>query len=334
MTNVVSMPLPSAALFATTVLCAASASAQAPAISYTAADGCPSESEFAAEVAAHLKADATDLKLTLSVDVGQANDAAFARVTYVDADGKTVARELTAATCDEVASAAALVTSLAIEVLARESPPPAGAPPPPPSSTPSPPKQDAMLDEAPPRRSESADSGDSFGWEIGAGAFAESTLAPEPMIGGSAFVGLSHFPEWSVRLHFEASTNLLTQSGDRSAEFQLFAGRLDACALPLVTTTRITLQPCAVAVLGSVRSNGVETDRYYANSERQAWGAAGPLIRAQGKFVELFVDAELGPWFPIIGTRKYVFQEENGEVSFHEVPVVGWFFAAHAALAL
>jgi hypothetical protein len=334
MTNVAAMPLPRAALLATIVLCTGSASAGVPSITYTAAEGCPSEAEFAAEVAAHLKANATDLKLTLSVDVGQNNGAAFARVSYVDADGKTVVRELSAATCDEVASAAALVTSLAIEVLARDSSPPADAPPPATPPAPSAPKQDAMMDEPPPQRSESAGSVASSHWEIGAGAFADNGLAPEPMLGGSAFVGLNSFPAWSVRLHFEASTNLLAQSGDRSAEFQLFGGRLDACALPLVTTTRFTVQPCAAAVFGSVRSNGIETDRYYANSERQAWGAGGPLIRAQGKFVELFVDAELGPWFPIVGTRKYVFQGTNGEVSFHEVPIVGWFFAAHAALAL
>jgi hypothetical protein len=54
----------------------------------------PREAEFAAEVAAHVKADATDVKVTVSVDVDQTRCAACARVTYVDADGKTIAREL------------------------------------------------------------------------------------------------------------------------------------------------------------------------------------------------------------------------------------------------
>jgi len=309
----------------------ASSAAETPAITYTAAEGCPSEAVFAAEVAAHLKTTGAGLKLAISVDVGEGNGAAFAHVTYVDAEGKTVTRELTAATCGEVTSAAALVTSLAIDELAREGLP-AEAAPAATQAEPPPPKQDPVLDEPPPPHAASAAA--SPHWEVGAGAFAEGALAPEPMLGGSAFVGLGRFPAWSMRAHVAASTNLLVENGDRAAEFQLIGGRIDACALPLVTTTRLAVGPCAVVALGSVRSNGVETDRYYANSEREVYGAGGPVLRAQGKFVELFLDAEIGPWFPIVGTRKYVFQRADGEVSFHEVPVAAWFFAAHAALAL
>jgi hypothetical protein len=137
-----------------------------------------------------------------------------------------------------------------------------------------------------------------------------------------------------VRAHVVASSNLLAEHGDRAAEFQLIGGRLDACALSLVTTSRLTLQPCVVTLVGSVHSQGVETDRYYASSQRELWGAAGPTLRGQAKFMELGLDAEVGPWFPVLGTREYVFQHADGEVSFHKVPVAGWFIAVHVAIGL
>jgi hypothetical protein len=110
---------------------------------YDAALGCTSEAEVRDEVAANVHQPAQGVGVTVSLSIKGAAGAYAGELVVVDRNGRRGRRELSAATCDEVAHALAFLAGLAIDLGGRvddESPePPPSAPPPPPPPPPAPP---------------------------------------------------------------------------------------------------------------------------------------------------------------------------------------------------
>jgi hypothetical protein len=173
-------------------------------------------------------------------------------------------------------------------------------------------------------------------WSVGAGAVAEHAVAPSPLLGVDAFFGVGQrAPQWDVRANFVYLRSGVVEGAGQSAEFALLGGRLDGCALPFLDLERSTLGPCLSVELASVRSSGQTQEGFVGSEQSTAWLAAGPLLRFRQAFAELRTELAGGPWFPIAGTRTFVFGRPGGEDDdFHEVPPVGWTARASVALAL
>jgi hypothetical protein len=307
------------------------------ALNYSASATCPARHEFWRQVVGHSRGPPAKPLRPIHVEVLEGDGIALARVTFVDDRGASGARELSGVTCAEAAAAAALVVALEIDAQLGESPAPAQRPAPPdaaptpktPVDAPRPPPRDALVDRRQPDGTREA----ALVWNVGASAVMEHAVAPDALIGASAFFGVgSRAARWDVRANFVYMRSGVVERAGQSAEFVLLGGRLEGCAFPFLNLERSTLGPCLVAELASVSSSGRTSAGFVGSDESTAWLAMGPLLRFRQTFAELHVELLGGPWFPAIGTRTFVFEQPSGEASFHEVPVVG--FTAAAGLSL
>jgi hypothetical protein len=288
-----------------------------PSISYSSSAECPDERQFRDQLALHLRSAPDPLARPIAVEAQQLEQHSIARVKLVDDDGLQAVRELSAPTCAEVVTAAALVVALAIDSRPQPEKPPAT---PPPAQT----KRDAqapspLMDEGP----APAETPTDLFFQFGAGAVVHIVVTPEPMLGAAGFVGLGKRPTWDLRGTFVYAASGTVTRDARAAEFSLLAGRLDGCGLTLVKNARFALDPCLAVELGALHSAGIENERYTATEQTTFWLAAGPLLRGQAIFDSLRLEAYAGPWFPIVGGHSFVFTSREGDRSFQKVPLVG-----------
>jgi hypothetical protein len=298
-------------------------------ITYLPGPGCPDASDFGRQFTAHLRNAAPAPSLSIRVETSELEGRAQARVTFVGTDGVSSVREISAANCREATAAAALVVALALDapVDANKASVPAAA-------EPIESREPAPV-EFPPRDElrEARPTPNGFFWELGAGAVVAQAIAPSPMLGATAFLGLGEDdPSWDARASFVFARSGPVESDGQSAEFSLLAGQLEGCAFPIVQRERFLLEPCLALELGSVESRGADSQLYSGSSQSTLWGAAGPLLRARHSFSELWIELYGGPWIPLLGTREFVFTDPDGNRAFHDVPPVG--FVAGARLAL
>jgi hypothetical protein len=310
-------------------------------VTYTASASCPAQAEFWRQVLVHLRGVPAKLR-PIHVEIVQSEDRALARVTFEDDRGQRGKRELSGANCVEAVAAAALVVALEIDAQAQaaQTPQPPAKPADPPPRSKAPVQQSdppAPVGEPPAdRKPGSTAHNGALVWAVGAGAVAEHAIAPSPLLGVDAFVGVGQrAPHWDVRANFVYMRSGTVEHSGQSAEFVLLGGRLDGCAFPFLDLERSTLGPCLSVELASVRSSGQAREGFVGTDESTAWLAAGPLLRFRRVFAELRIELAGGPWFPIAGTRTFVFGRPGGEEDdFHEVPPVGWTAGASLSLAL
>jgi hypothetical protein len=312
------------------ILAAAPLLAQNRGVSYTSSPECPTEPEFREQVALHVQAPAA-LEQPIAVDARQLEGRAIARVALEDENGVPAIREFSAPTCAEAVAAAALVVALAIDSRRHIETPPAPAP----ASVPQPATRESrprapVIDE-PPARSEAATN---LSVQFGAGVLAHLIIAPEPMLGASAFVGLARQPDWDLRGAFVYAASGAVTRDAQAAEFALLAGRLEGCAFQLAKSAGLSLDPCLAIELGALESSGLESARYSSNEKTTWWMAAGPLLRGQASVGVSRLEAYAGPWFPVAGRQNFVFQNREGGVTFHEVPLVGLLAGLNVTLVL
>jgi hypothetical protein len=161
----------------------------------------------------------------------------------------------------------------------------------------------------------------------------ELAIAPEPLIGPSAFFGLGGTDAlWDVRGHFlYLSTGVVTRA-DQKAEFGLIAGRLDGCALPPLRSRAFVVHPCIGIEVGSLQSRGIETGRYSPESQSKLRVAAGPLVRGRLQVGQLAVEAYGGPSISVAGGQRFFFREPAGESTFYQASPVGWVMGVSLAV--
>jgi hypothetical protein len=325
-------------------LCTIHAFADGPlleAVSYTASTSCPAQAEFWRQVLGHLRGIPTKIR-PIQVEIVESENRALAQVTFEDDRGRSGTRALSGANCVEAVAAAALVVALEIDAQAEAAqtpPPPAKPPYPPPRSKTRVQRHDQSAPSGEPaadRTPRSTAHGSALVWTVGAGAVAEYALAPAPLFGVDVSFGVGQrMPHWEVRANVVYMRSGEVERAGQSAEFVLLGGRLDSCAFPLLDLESSMLGPCLSVELASVRSSGQTRAGFVGTDESTAWLAAGPLLRFRQAFAGLGVELVGGPWFPIAGTRTFVFGRPGGEEdSFHDVPPVGWTAGTSLSLTL
>ena len=302
---------------------------------YSVGPNCPSESEFWTLVESHLRNPSARDALPVRVEASELEGQAVARVTFGSEQG-AAAREVSAATCLEAVQAAALVVALALDARAEKQQSAVPPPRPPPVASPPPrtePRRAPPLPDAAPRRVARGPSVLSL--QFGAGALIQQAIAPTPLFGGAAFAGLGHRDlavEGRVGIVYAQSGT--TESDGASAEFALLSGQLEACGLALLRRPRFVVDPCLAVQIGRIESRGIDSELYAGRSTTHRWGAFGPLLRARHAFGELWLEAYAGPWIPFLGPREFVFEDPQGNHSFHEVAAVGFTGGLNVALRL
>ncbi|HVY29980.1 MAG TPA: hypothetical protein VHB79_25660 [Polyangiaceae bacterium] len=161
---------------------------------FRAPDGCSSAEDFAARVRRRswrirLDPNAPSTARALLVEVRpSAAGALRGIVTVVEPDGTTRTRRLKAASCEEAVNALSLIATVTLDpdaMLGEPEPEPTPAPAPEPKAEPSPPPR------SPPPRPVPAPSPPSrVRYSFGLSAVVLMRMAPEPALGGSAFVAL------------------------------------------------------------------------------------------------------------------------------------------------
>ncbi|MCA9593859.1 MAG: hypothetical protein KC776_11130 [Myxococcales bacterium] len=269
--------------------------------------------------------DATRFDLTI-----EARDGKFRGELVVEsAEGGRATRRVSAATCEDVSQALALVAALAIDPEAGtrgSAPEPAVAPTPTaPPAEPAPTVTSApAVVSAPPRQEEPPE--DHFQIFVGVGAEATGGAVPALGIGERALVGAG----WSspsvvsptLWLSFARVTGH-TETDLGRADMTLVAGRLEGCPVRL-TLGPLSALPCGGAELG--RLSGQGSGIRNPNGGAAWWAAAtarGALELRPGAGLALALSG--GALLPI--TRDhFVFVDAGAErLAFRPPPVAGFF---------
>ncbi|MFT3771353.1 MAG: hypothetical protein QM820_38550 [Minicystis sp.] len=253
---------------------------------------------------------------------------------------ETITREIEGPRCDEVVSALALVTALAIDPRASTAKKPAGAaapapsppsPSPPPIVLPDRPLLPASLPEpappdllarplpvltAPPAPL------DPSRWSIGARALAAFAATPSPLFGGAIFVDRILSPHWgaSLRVGAEVAATGAIDVGPGGAAFLRAAARVDGCALVIRPAPWLTLVPCVAAEAGVIRAEGLARGQITSpGAATVPWIALDFVPRITVDLGGAFLEAQGGPAFPLV-RRQFLFESPAFVV--HELPAV------------
>lgn len=281
------------------------AQADVPAVdlSYHAASACPDAAAFLAAVRAQTPnlrpappgTPARKLAVTIRITPTQLEG----RLRIEEIDGATSNRDVAAARCDDLVSALALVTALAVDA----GPPSPVAPPPPPTVPP--PEPPATLPPATPGR-----------WEAGAHVAAFGALAPGTTSGIESFVDRSQWdrsgPAYSFRAAFALAGSPTSMNAGGAASFRWTGARLGVCPLALLAAS-FTVRPCAGLDLGVLRGQGEGLAR--PRAQARAWIAATLAARAQWTLAgALVLELDGGLAFPFIRDR-FVFTRPSADVT-------------------
>jgi hypothetical protein len=320
------------AALTTACLCMASparADKEAIALEYEPATGCPDRAEFVARVhaftsKAEIVNDDSAARRKFEIRVSRIGSAVRGELTIDDHVGRT-ARAVSGATCDEVVSALALATAIAIDpdALGAEpatSPSPA-APPPPPKPKPPPPAKPippskpahAMLTEPIPKSEPRRPL-----FDLSLGARLGDTLAPFPKLDASAELGTTYLAP--LELHLGAAFG--PKQHNAEAEFSDWVGWLGA-GYRLSDLEPLSVWASANVELGRVRATGRNVTP--ALSSERMWSAVdvGLCARLDGPG-RLFFQAFGAGRAPLL-LQRYVVQENTGKLQeLHQVEQLGY----------
>lgn len=340
-------------------------------IQFQAPVGCPDSAAFTDQVRARTAkarpAAPGERARTFSVSVTQEPRISKGQLTIEDKQGESAVREVSGQTCTEVVAALALITALAIDPdastspQAPASPAPLPAPPPAPPRSASPPMTGTGFLPAPPPlpapssrpRALTIDDAiwpplamplpiwippaeaevDTSRWRaaVGAHLLALGAVAPDLVLGTAVFIDVSRTgagvlsPTFRLSVLRAASDSIQNEAGVASLGFT--AGRLEGCPVRLAIEPSFGVSPCALIDAGALRGTGTAGEASAA--ETRPWVAAGIGGRLQWDVLDfLLIEAEGGLVIPIV--RDTFFFEPD--VIIHEVPAVGGYLAAGAAI--
>jgi hypothetical protein len=254
------------------------------------------------------------------VIVSSTETASSARLELGGAGGQSVARTVTGRTCDEVVSAAALITALAIEAVLGGAAQPRA---PEDQSTPSLPRDPPILVPSEPRER----------WVRSWGLGVTAGLDAGTPGGGYAWGAFGELagraPFERVRLTIRGTTGSASIDG-RSASFDSLMARISLCPFSLRLADPLALLPCAAADAGRLVGRGEPSaDLREPRSAAILWLAAGAVVSLRwqlGALMAIEAGGELG--FPLV-RHTFVFEWPTRLV--YEVPVLaGGVFASVA----
>ena len=270
---------------------------------FQAPAGCGSAEDFSARVAKRsarikLVAEGTAAR-SLSVEI-QPPDAAGVlrgRVTVVEPDGATRARQLKASTCEEALEGLSLIATVTLDPEALLGEPEPAPESPPPKAKPTPPKPEPPPPALPLRPEPAPYYRLSFGL---AGTVLLET-APEPAFGGQASVmfelnpGEVLAPAWRLSVSHAQLRGVPESIGE--ANFAYTLPTLEVCPVRLGPQV-FGIRPCGFASAGVVKVWGSEV--FQEESHLRFFGSAGPSLLALvrvSKAIEIIADGRLGVAF-------------------------------------
>lgn len=340
-----------AAIVLAAALMASDAAADSLRFVYEAPPECPNDVAFAAAVRAQTKSatlvtgtDEPTGSFGISVRITRAQNLLFGRLAIEEPGRNASVREVTATTCDEVVSALALMTALAIDADIASRPPAARAPapvaapvpeqpkPPPPAAKipriaspprPKPPPLAAPRPWIPPR------------FSLGAHVGAFGALAPSFSWGAVSFLDRSTWgttgQAWSFRLGLALAESPSVGLGEGLATFRWAALRASACPVA-VSSGPLTARPCIGLDGGALRGSGWGGALTKSLEETRGWLAATGLGRLQLHLGEgVYLEVEGGFTLPFIRDR-FVFVKPTRDI--HAVPPLSGFTTAGLSVIL
>jgi hypothetical protein len=287
------------------------------ALEYRAGHGCPDEAVFRSRIEVRTPG-ALDPRASRSLSVTLEGGEPSRGRLLLTTEGAPVMRDVTGASCDEVASALALIAAVLLERGAGPdepgappaSPPPAEEPPvasgpppvpppPAPSSVPPPPAGPAEADAAgPPPR---------VRWALGAqallGGGAGPALAGGVRVSGEASIDVAAGPALRLSVAWYPGTDLGTELGP--VRFSLIAGRLEVCPVRL-SAGSFSLSPCLTLDAGRISASPSDPLPGAEPGEARLWLAPGALARLAWFFGPVVgVEVEGGVTVPLDRYRFY-----------------------------
>jgi len=307
---------------------------EAVSLRYEAAPGCPSEQQFAREISARVRLpvrfSASDATFHLLVRLEKRADAAeFVGDLQIEHHGDSSQREFTASTCDEVASALALVAALTLDPNARTEPiaadgfsaearsaearPAEPAPAPAVAADPLPRgvetgRRSPKRPSPPPLRSRVP-----VTWWASATGEMVIGYAPKPLALLGASVGArAGAPPLSPSLELGGLWGETGVTGPASASgnFAWALGYLQGCPVSWLFALDTRLEPCVALDVGRLSARGSATRIEYPSSARRWWLDAGLHLAVRRNFKALFVRAAASALFPLV-RDKFVFNPDN-----------------------
>lgn len=299
--------------------------AEAVSLEYQASPTCPTEADFV-----RLVREKTN-KFRLSPTVPglrsfrvtiEGDHPSRGELSIVGGQVSEAHRAVDGETCEEVVSALALATALAIDPPSLTPPeqgaspsaalPPAESAPPthPPISLPAP---DASPTGQPPSR---------WTWGLGAYGTAAWGVAPNPLMGGGLVLQLfdrPRHPELACRLNVELTGSEHVQVAEAEVGFSRALARLAVCPLTY-STTAADMMVCGHAAAGMFRARSQGVQDSHTDVGFWSSGGASVLLKVNlGGQLSLVVDGGLDVPF----RRDRYFLQPDQEV--HRVPAVGEF---------
>jgi hypothetical protein len=331
------MPRPSSFLaIAATALAAAEARGEPPPIrvDYQAHEGCPAADGFLDEIRWRTRlarlAEPDEEALLVQARVTRRGAVSSGRLSL----GEGKARTIEDPSCDEVVSALALITALAIDPRASTGPrPPVPAPAPAPAAPlPAPPPDPPLRAAAPPPPEivpaplpvippPSAAPPAPRRWMVGARASAAFSVTPRPLLGGGVFVERAEGGA-SLRLAIELAATGELDAGPGGASFLRGAGRIEGCAFTVRPASWLRLVPCVGAEGGALRGQGIlRGSLTHVEQTTVPWAGLGFVPRLGIDVGIVVVEAQGGPVFPLV-RRTFVF--DGPDYLIHAVAPVTW----------
>jgi hypothetical protein len=338
-------------------------------LAYSAYAGCPDEDRFLQGVTARTekirRAAEGAAARTFVVAVTRETRTIRGVLSITGLDGAVSRREVTGDSCDEVVSALALITALAVDPLAATAPelappvteppssPAAGGPstnPPADAAVPTGPPVDRVAPSAPhpsvspePRSADRLPAAASapatpgpthrVRWAVGVQWDALGGLVPGWGIGGGAFVDATGPARGPLVPSFRASVSALSTrvafAGAVGAELEWFVATLETCPLRLAATSEMGVSLCAALDAGALRStgSGLQTN----GTEVRPWVAPAALGRVawspRGPF---FFEGEGGLMAPLTRYSFYVQQSGMSDPPLHRIPFAAATFHVNA----
>jgi hypothetical protein len=292
-------------------------------LEYSAPPACPGADRFLDEIAARTSrarpAKPDERATTLTVVIKDVAGGDKGTLKLQAADGATSARQVSAADCEQVVSALALMTALAIDPNAVTDPvavtkPPTQKPSEPPAPKPAP----ASEPKAPPPKPEPSRAR----FEVGAAFAMLAGATPEPLFMARPFVelGTAGPSPWSRALRISAAygrRTVIAQEG--GAEYTLLTGRIEGCPARFRAMPALQLSPCVAIDAGRLEAVGVGVTP--VQSAKAPWVAPGLVARVEWEIANLLVVEVSGEiLFPLVRDRFFV----NSDTTLYRTsPVAG-----------
>ena len=281
-------------------------------IEYSAPAACPSEAAFVWQVRArvnHMSAPARKYAVDMSVDGARARG-----ILRIEDEHRSMVRELSGTSCDEIAEGLALILALVIDPGARTESA-RDLPPPPPPERPAvktravvvTPVSAALADSSAALARTPATSRAVV--HLGGGVLARGAIAPGTITSGRLFAeggwdrSTALSPHLRVGFEYAKSSSVIESVG--TAQFSWMVGIVEACHSQHVLDRTLSVPICAGIEWGRLVASGSEAPD--AQTQTHGWLSFDTDIglRWFPWNVPIFVDVEGGLQFPLRRARFY-----------------------------